>query len=726
MLGRTDRRLRMVALLVVFAVFGSAAMLRLGYWQVVAAPDLVSRAIDTMAPPPALTLARADIVDRDGVTLAQSASFDRLDANPRDIPDDRRAGIVATLTEILALTPEEQGTYLAKLSSGAAWDWLVRRLSPEQSVEIALAKDEGKLPGITLAPVESRVYPRDGGQSGTSLASHLLGFVAGDSGGAYGVERLYDARLTGADGRPLDVASIAGVAAAQGDVAVSDYGSLGVPPLRLTIDARLQRQVEIEINAARLANDAKSVSAIVMDPHTGAILASASVPAFDANDYGSVAQDEPGLLRDRVISGIYEPGSVMKAFTVTAALESGAVTPQTKILDQPRLAVQGGEVRNSGESIGLKPVRDIIAKSRNVGTSKIAFRMAPRDHQKAAHILFDMWERVGMVGKTGVDMAGEEAGIWYDPDRYTWAEMDLANRSFGQGVGVTLMHLVTGYATLINGGFRVQPHVVADGDAADVPRERVLNAKVAAQAREILGYVTGSVAAYARGSLIPGYMIGGKTGTAQIWDPSIGPSGDWKRNRFNHSFVGFVGANRPEVLIAVRIEEAVPKATEPYLDLNIESYELFQMIARAAIKDLDIKRSRDPYAGLPIPGTEAARDAQFAQAMAAAKQRARAQGTSPGDARLDRNDEPTVDGATPADDERRAARKPAGEPRAAGKPRAGDDQRSADGPPAAQERMRPGALRRGDAGTPQDDPGGSDIGPASDRERELRSAAGDA
>ena len=147
MLGRTDRHLRMVALLVVFTLFGSATMLRLGYWQVVAAPDLVSRAVDTMAPPPAMVLARAEIIDRDGVTLAQSASFDRLDANPRDIPEERRAQIMATLTEILELSPEEQAAYQAKLSSGSAWDWLARRLTPEQSVEIALAKDEGKLPG---------------------------------------------------------------------------------------------------------------------------------------------------------------------------------------------------------------------------------------------------------------------------------------------------------------------------------------------------------------------------------------------------------------------------------------------------------------------------------------------------------------------------------------------------------------------------------------------------
>ncbi len=719
MLGRTDRRLRMVALLVVFTIFGSASMLRLGYWQVVAAPDLVSRAVDTMAPPPAMVLARAEIIDRDGVTLAQSASFDRLDANPRDIPEDRRAQIVATLTEILELSPEEQAAYQAKLASGSAWDWLARRLTPEQSVEVAMAKDEGKLPGVTLAPVETRVYPRDGGQSGTSLASHLLGFVAGDSGGAYGVERLYESRLTGADGRPLDVASIAGVAAAQGDVAVSDYGSLAVAPLRLTIDAKLQRQVEIELNAARLANHAKSASAIIIDPNTGEILASASVPAFDANDYGRIAQKDPGLLRDRVISGIYEPGSVMKAFTVTAALESGAVTPMTQIKDQPRLAVQGGEVRNSGESIGLAPVRDIIARSRNVGTSKIAFRMAPRDHQKAARILFDVWDRVGMVGQTGVDMAGEEAGIWYDPEQYQWAEMDLANRSFGQGVGVTLMHLATGYATLVNGGFRIQPHVVADGEAAAVPRERVLNAKVAGQVRDILTYVTGSVPTYARGALIPGYMIGGKTGTAQIWDPSLGENGNWKRDRFNHSFVGFVGANRPEVLIAVRIEEAVPKATKPYLDLNIESYELFGMIARAAIKDLDIKRSRDPFAGLPMPGTEAARDPLFQQAVASAKARARASGASAEEDRGGRRGEAGPAAETLGND--------AGTARSDVESRRTEvETRDAEGEPRStrQGPTRQGAGRSDQPSAIRGDGGASGFDPASRGDRRSRSADG--
>jgi cell division protein FtsI/penicillin-binding protein 2 len=602
MAGRTERRLRMVALLLAFLVFGSAAMLRLGYWQVVAAPDLVIRAVDTMAPPPEPKLARGEIIDRDGVTLAQSASFDRLDAHPKDIPADRREGIVETLAGILDLGAAERQTYLAKLSTDRAWDWLARRLTPDQSLAVTLAKDAGELPGISLEPLEARVYPRHGGQAHTTLASHLLGFVAGDSGGAYGLERVYEDRLAGRDTSAMQTASIAGLDTGPGSVA--DLEGLVVPPLRLTIDARLQRQLESELNTARIANQARSVSAVVMDPYSGAILATASVPGYDANDFAAVAQEDMDLLRDRVVSDIYEPGSVMKIFTATAALDRGVVTPETKILDQARLEFYRHTVENAdGKGMGWLPVKDVIANSRNVATAKIAALLAPKDTQKAARLLHGMWDRVGLVGRTGVDMAGEEPGIYWDPDRYQWAEVDLANRAFGQGVAVTLLQLARGFSTLVNGGFLVQPHVLADSET-DRPKERVLRPKIADLAQEILVHVTGSVPHYARGSLIPGYLIGGKTGTAQIWDVE---KGDWKRNRFNHSFIGFVGANRPEVVIAVRIEEAVPAAVKPYLDLEIESYELFQMIARGAIKHLDIERSRDRHAGLPILGTEAAR-----------------------------------------------------------------------------------------------------------------------
>ena len=604
MLGRTDRRLRMVALLLIFAIFGSAAMLRLGYWQVVAAPDLAMQALSSMTVPESIKLTRADIVDRDGVVLAQSAFFDRLDVHPKDIKPEYREGIVETLTPILGLDTAEQAAYRTKLSSDRPWDWLERRISQEQSVEIRLARDQGKLPGIALEPLEVRRYPRKGGQGGTSLGSHLLGFVAGDGIGGYGVERLYDDRLTGRDTGSLKLASIAGVDL---DLRPAD-DEFDVPPLELTIDAKLQRQLESELSTARIADKAKSASAIVMNAHTGAILASASVPGYDANDFATVAQDSMGRLRNPIVSEVFEPGSVMKIFTATAALQRGAVTPQTKIKDEGKMEFYKHTIHNNDKR-GLGPitVKEVIARSRNVGTAKIAQRLAPNDTQKAARQLYDLWKRVGLVGKTGVDIANEEGGIYWDPSEFQWAPVDLANRAFGQGVAVTLVQLATGFSTVVNGGFRVQPHVVAEGEAAQAPRQRVLKSKVAHQAQDILVHVTGSVPWYARGSLVPGYVIGGKTGTAQIWDPTIGKSGDWKKNRFNHNFVGFVGTNRPEVVIAVRIEEATPKKSRIGVDLEIESYELFQMIARGAVKHLGMKRSKDKEAGLPILGTEAAK-----------------------------------------------------------------------------------------------------------------------
>jgi cell division protein FtsI/penicillin-binding protein 2 len=593
----------MVTLLVVFAVFASVAVARLAYWQIVRAPVLVAEAAVHLTPAEEDLPPRADIVDRNGTVLAQAITFDRLDAYPKDIPEERRAGIVATLADRLGLDAETQESISSKLASETPWTWLLRELTPEQSIDVRLAMDDGLLPGIGLEPLAKRVYPRSGGQPGTSLASHLIGFVAGDGGGAYGVERLYEDRLAGRTAAPA-VASIAGSASGATSELLSGEGltAMAPPPLRLTVDAGLQKAVESLLNNIRIQDKAKSVSAVVMDPYTGAIYAAASVPGFDANDYAEVFRDDPDAVRDRIVSALYEPGSVMKMFTVAAALSKGAVTPTTRIRDQAVLRFGPKKVRNSDrKSIGVRPVKTIIAESRNVGTAKIAQKLGST--QRAARALYDTWRNLGATGRTGVDIAGEEAGLAWDPSRNHWQPVDLATRSFGQGVSTTLLQLATGYAPLMNGGYRIQPHVVVDGDAANKPTERVLKPRVARQTQEILTWVTGSVYRYADGALIPGWMIGGKTGTAQIWDSR---RHQYKLKRYNHSFVGFVGSDRPDVLIALRIEEATPISLKP-LDLATESYEAFEMVARAAIKHLGIPRSKDPDAGLPIRGTQAAR-----------------------------------------------------------------------------------------------------------------------
>ena len=666
MSGRTDRRLRMVAMLLVFTVFGTAATLRLGYWQVVAAPELVAQAEARIPKPRSPQPLRAEIVDRDGLTLAQTASLDRLEAHPNLVPDARRAEIVDRLVEILGQDSERvREAFTETLSTDEKWALLEPRLTAEQSAVIRVAMDDGDLPGISLQPVQVRVYPRKGGEAGTSLANHLLGFVDAGGRGMYGVERVYDEVLSGQVAGPVDMASVAGL---------SGTGTSGAPPtLRLTINARLQRQLERELAHARIANRAKRVSAIVMDPYTGAILASAAVPGYDANRFRDVASTSMSRLRDPVVSDVYEPGSVLKIFTVTAALHQGVVTPQTRVNDGYKIQFYGHKVRNADhKSQGSLRVKDAIALSRNVATARIAAKLAS-DTQRAARRLYDMWQRVGLVGPTGIDVASEAEGLAADPAKQPWAAVDLANRAFGQGVAVTLLQLATGVSTIVNGGFGVQPHVVDGSDAAAVPRTRVLEAKVARQARDILEHVTGSVSWYAQGSLIPGYMIGGKTGTAQIWDTR---TNDWKPKVFNHSFIGYVGGDRPEAVIAVRIEEARTKIDgQGLIDLKIESYELYRMIARGAIEHLGIKRSKDKQAGLPILGTDAAR--KLTPDRAARARLERATSTS---------DEGGAERTKKARQKKQAKPKQQGEARESnGRPRRGD----ADG---VGETQAPGAV----------------------------------
>jgi cell division protein FtsI (penicillin-binding protein 3) len=591
----------MVAVLLVFAIFAGATGVSLAYWQVVAAAELTAK-IPRPDPVSATErTVRADIVDRDGKVLARTTSYDSLDAHPDLVRPDRAEAVVDTLDAVLGLGAEERARFLAALSDPKIQHQVLRaRLTFEESKAIAGVLDGGALRGIALTPHPTRSYLHDGGQDGTTLAAHVLGYVRADNRGGEGIEHYYDERLTTASPDSLDLASIDGVPGSLADFRPAQ--------LQLTLDAGLQKQVEKELNTARIQNKAKSVSAVVMDPQTGAILAAASVPSYDANEFAAEWTEDRNQLRNRVFSDQFEPGSVMKIFTAAAALDRKLVTPNTIIRDEKGLKFWNHTVKNADKgSMGALKVKDVIALSRNVATAKLAKRLAPKDTQLAARRLYDLWQKVGMTRPTGADIANEASGTWNDPHARGWAAVELVNAAFGQGVAVTLPQLARGFSTLVNGGYVVQPHLVADGKAAGVKPRPVLKANVARQARDILVHVTGSVPRLAAGSLIPGYTIGGKTGTAQIWDVR---KGRWKSRRFNHSFVGFVGGKRQDVVIAVRIEEPEPttiSVSQGIILLEIESFELFEMVAQASIKHLDIKRSKDPDAGRPIIGTAAAR-----------------------------------------------------------------------------------------------------------------------
>jgi cell division protein FtsI/penicillin-binding protein 2 len=375
--------------------------------------------------------------------------------------------------------------------------------------------------------------------------------------------------------------------------------SSGVPGsnLRLTLDAELQLQLEQELMAASIADRAKGASAIVMDPATGEIYAQASYPSYDANDYSEIAATAPGRFIDPVVSSVYEPGSVFKMFTALSAYEAGTVTPDTRVLDSGSLLLDSGHVRiydSDRRPMGWLTFRDVIAFSRNVGAARVALDLG-RTTRKASALLQATWQKMGFGRPTGIDVAGEVEGIVHDPTVRPWRQVDLANGSFGQGVAVTPIQLVTAYAAMVNGGTLVTPHVVlavGQTEQAVAPRGRVMSPAMSKELTRLMGYVVRRVPWYRTKTLVPHHVVGGKTGTAQIWDPKANRGrGAWKPV-YNHTFVGYIGRDRPELIIAVTIREAQPlQISQGNLPLAVESYELFRRIATDAMKTLDLPRS---------------------------------------------------------------------------------------------------------------------------------------
>jgi cell division protein FtsI/penicillin-binding protein 2 len=338
-----------------------------------------------------------------------------------------------------------------------------------------------------------------------------------------------------------------------------------------------------------------------MDPYTGEIYAMATYPAYDANDYKAIASEDPGRFVDPMVSTVYEPGSVFKMMTAAAALEAGTVTPSTRIKDVGTLRLDKGKTKIDDadrKGMGWMSFEDGIAYSRNVVAAKVALGLG-KTTRESSILLHDMWRRLGYGQPTGIDVAGEVGGIVRDPALTSWREIDLANGAFGQGVAVTPIQLAMAYAALTNGGTIVQPHVVktvGDRDVTVAQRGQVVDGALATTLIKMMQHVITEVPFYRDRTLVPGYDVGGKTGTAQIWDPAAnGGRGAWKNNLFNYSFVGFIGRETgvPDLVVAIRIEEAKPTVVKVgRLEMPVMSFELFRRIATDAITTPDLLLDR--------------------------------------------------------------------------------------------------------------------------------------
>jgi cell division protein FtsI (penicillin-binding protein 3) len=577
MLGRTDSRVRLVALLCVLCLFGGALSLRLAYWQISQVDELRRRATEQLTANIEEQVRRGEIVDSSGTVLATTAYRDRLAAYPDLLDVDKRPEVARALAEILELDDTATQELITTFVSAVPYTIIARRLTEEQSDLVRAGLADDSLGALELDPQPVRFYPNGGGSPGTTLASQLLGFVTDDGQGRYGIEQYGQDLLAGVDGATASVAD----------------DSLALPQpggqIRLTIDASLQLRLEKELYAAWVADRAPRVTGLVMDPYTGAILAWASVPGYDANDYADTAEASPDLFTDPILSQIYEPGSVMKMFTAAAALERGTVTLQTPVADGKVLRLGENTVRNGDHgSIGVVPFEDIIARSRNVGTSRVALSLADTTDQ-GAQILYDMWNRLGIGRPTGIELGNESAGIVADPALTPWQAIDLVNRSFGQGVAITPLQLATSFCAMVNGGRLPVPHVIrsfGQEEIAAPESEQVMETDLSALLRQLMVHVVDAGPHYAEETLIPDYVVGGKTGTAQIWDKRAGA---WMPDTYNHTFVGFVGAERPEAVILVRIHDTEPRVKKSWgMTLEITSNELFRRVALDAVDALDI------------------------------------------------------------------------------------------------------------------------------------------
>ena len=304
---------------------------------------------------------------------------------------------------------------------------------------------------------------------------------------------------------------------------------------------------------------------------------------------------------------MYEPGSVFKMMTATAALEHKTVTMQTKIKDTGTLRLDNGRAKIDDadrKGMGWMTFEDGVAFSRNVVAAKVALKLGKNTRQSSA-ILYDTWLKLGYGAPTGIDVAGEVAGIVRDPGLTPWSQIDLANGAFGQGVAVTPIQLAAAYAALMNGGRLVQPHVVkavGDREVDVVDKGQVVDPTIAGKMIKLMNRVVTIVPTYRNRTRVPGYEVGGKTGTAQIWDAKArNGKGDWKHNLFNYSFVGYIARekHKPDLVVAIRIEEGRPTvARVGQLEMPVMSFQLFRRIATNAIQTPDLLTLRPTTTGI--------------------------------------------------------------------------------------------------------------------------------
>jgi cell division protein FtsI (penicillin-binding protein 3) len=559
-------RVRLILVAVLLLCGATVIVVRMVTLQVTQSAWLEGLAREQYLREIALEPMRGQIVDRRGAPIAVSVMTDSIFAIPQEITNPHNTA--RALARTLGLVEKR---LVSKLTSDRQFVWIKRRVTPAEAEAVRALQ----LKGVRFTQESRRFYPA------RELAGALVGF-AGDGRGLEGLELLFDGRLRGATVLAHGLRDARGRLLYADAVSPQDAGRGA--GLGLTIDLTIQEIVETELERAVQDAGAKAGTAIVMDPHSGEILAMASYPGFNPNAFSKAP---PANRRNRAVTDCFEPGSTLKVFAMAEALQMGLVKPSEQIDCQWGTMQIGGHTihDSSGHRFGLLTPKEVLVHSSNIGMAKIGLRLGRERLYHALH-------RAGFGRITGAEVPGEARCQLAQPTN--WSEIGLANIAFGQGVSVTSLQLVSAYAALANGGIWMKPLLVKEirGLHDEViqrfdpePQGRVFAPATVAQVTDMLTGVsetggTGTLAA------VPGFRVAGKTGTAQKQDPI---TGGYSRDKRIASFIGFVPAEQPRITVLVTVDEPT---TSPYG--GVVAAPAFARISGAALAYLGVFSNRAP------------------------------------------------------------------------------------------------------------------------------------
>lgn len=488
---------RLMVVLLAFMFVTAAILVKLAWMAVFAEPAGRGDGAGGLVPP------RADIIDRNGVTLARSIDAWSIAIHPKKILGDPRM-LAAQLAELMPERSEAQ--YLAILRSGRNFVYLRRRALPEM-VRAVNALGE---PGIALGREPERLYPQG------ALAAHVVGYTDLDGKGAAGLEREFNARLTDRAARAA--------------------------PLQLSLDARVQQALESQLSEAMAHFSAIGAAGIVMDLKTSEVLALTSLPEINPNAPGK-ASPEAGF--NRATLGIYELGSTFKPFTVAMAMDSGIITSFGNMYDCPRALKAGRFTITDTHPFGRRcSVAEIMKESSNIGTAQIAAQVGA-ERQRA------FLKQMGFLEPVKIELA--ERGRTLSPGK-NWGEIATMTVGYGHGIAVTPLHLATGYAALFNGGIWRPATLMKVGPGHPLPEgRRVFTEDTSDQMRALLRLVVTN--GTGKNANAPGYRVGGKTGTAE---KILG--GRYTHGAVVTTFAGVFPMDAPRYVVIAMLDE--PKATK--------------------------------------------------------------------------------------------------------------------------------------------------------------------